>query len=46
MIPDDEFIQSKKVPGPTKEEIRCLVMCKAEYPPRTLWLMWAVVVEV
>ena len=29
MIPDDEFIQSKKVPGPTKEEIRCLVMCKA-----------------
>ena len=29
MIPDDEFIQSKDVPGPTKEEIRCLVMCKA-----------------
>lgn len=29
MIPDDEFIQIKGVPGPTKEEIRCLVMCKA-----------------
>jgi cobalt-precorrin-6B (C15)-methyltransferase len=29
MIPDDEFIQIKNVPGPTKEEVRCLVMCKA-----------------
>jgi cobalt-precorrin-6B (C15)-methyltransferase len=29
MIPDDEFIQTKNVPGPTKEEVRCLVMCKA-----------------
>ncbi len=30
MIPDDEFIQIKNVPGPTKEEVRCLVMCKAQ----------------
>jgi cobalt-precorrin-6B (C15)-methyltransferase len=29
MIPDDEFIQVPGVPGPTKQEIRCLVMCKA-----------------
>lgn len=29
MIPDDDFITSKDVPGPTKEEIRCLVMCKS-----------------
>jgi len=29
MIPDDEFIQIRNVPGPTKEEVRCLVMCKA-----------------
>ncbi len=29
MIPDDEFIQSNGVPGPTKEEIRGRVMCKA-----------------
>jgi len=30
MIPDDEFITHKNVPGPTKEEIRCLVMCKSK----------------
>lgn len=30
MITDDNFIQSSDVPGPTKEEIRCLVMCKAQ----------------
>ena len=29
MIPDNEFITSEGVPGPTKEEIRCLVMCKS-----------------
>lgn len=29
MIPDDDFIQTTGVPGPTKEEVRCLVMCKA-----------------
>ena len=30
MIKDEDFIQSKSVPGPTKEEIRCLVMCKGQ----------------
>jgi len=30
MIPDEEFIKDDRVPGPTKEEIRCLVLCKAE----------------
>lgn len=29
MIPDNEFITREDVPGPTKEEIRCLVMCKS-----------------
>lgn len=29
MIKDKDFIQSKEIPGPTKEEVRCLVMCKA-----------------
>jgi len=33
MIPDDDFIQTPDVPGPTKEEIRCLVMCKARIFP-------------
>lgn len=30
MIPDEDFIKDDKVPGPTKEEIRCLVLCKAD----------------
>ena len=30
MIRDEEFIKSEAVPGPTKEEIRCLVMCKGQ----------------
>lgn len=30
MIEDHEFISSKDVPGPTKEEIRCLLLCKSE----------------
>jgi cobalt-precorrin-6B (C15)-methyltransferase len=30
MIPDENFIQVPGVPGPTKEEIRCMVMCKAQ----------------
>ena len=30
MIPDENFICVPEVPGPTKEEIRCLVMCKAQ----------------
>jgi len=29
MIPDEDFIKDKDVPGPTKEEIRCLAMCKS-----------------
>lgn len=30
MIPDQDFIKKPKIPGPTKEEIRCLVMCKSQ----------------
>jgi cobalt-precorrin-6B (C15)-methyltransferase len=30
MIRDSDFITSTHVPGPTKEEIRCLVMCKSK----------------
>lgn len=30
MIPDEDFIKDDKVPGPSKEEIRCLVLCKAD----------------
>jgi cobalt-precorrin-6B (C15)-methyltransferase len=30
MIDDSEFICSNEVPGPTKEEIRCLLLCKSE----------------
>ncbi len=30
MIEDHDFISSKEVPGPTKEEIRCLLLCKSE----------------
>jgi cobalt-precorrin-6B (C15)-methyltransferase len=30
ITPDDEFIKNSNVPGPTKEEIRCLVMCKSQ----------------
>jgi len=30
MIPDHEFEKIEGVPGPTKQEIRCLVMCKAQ----------------
>lgn len=33
MIPDDEFITHKNVPGPTKEEIRCIVICKSNVSP-------------
>ena len=36
MIPDDEFITHKDVPGPTKEEIRCLVMCKSNVSPNDI----------
>jgi len=30
LIKDSDFITSKDVPGPTKEEIRCLVLCKSQ----------------
>ena len=30
MINDEDFIKNINVPGPTKEEIRCIVMCKSE----------------
>lgn len=36
MIPDDDFITHEGVPGPTKEEIRCLVMCKSEVSPKDI----------
>ncbi len=36
MIPDDDFITHEGVPGPTKEEIRCIVMCKSEVSPKDI----------
>ena len=30
MISDADFIKNPNIPGPTKEEIRCLVMCKSQ----------------
>lgn len=30
MIRDKDFIKDPEIPGPTKEEIRCLVMCKSQ----------------
>jgi cobalt-precorrin-6B (C15)-methyltransferase len=30
MIKDNEFIKNPDVPGPTKKEIRCLVICKSQ----------------
>lgn len=33
MLKDSEFITNSNVPGPTKEEIRCLVMCKSNIKP-------------
>lgn len=30
LIKDQDFISSKEVPGPTKEEIRCLILCKSQ----------------
>ena len=29
MIRDEDFIKNPDVPGPTKEELRCLVICKS-----------------
>lgn len=36
MINDHEFICSENVPGPTKEEIRCLLLCKSEVSNKDL----------
>jgi cobalt-precorrin-6B (C15)-methyltransferase len=30
MIKDQEFIKNPNVPGPTKEEVRCIVICKSD----------------
>ncbi len=30
MIPDEDFYKDPEVPGPSKEEVRCLVMCQAQ----------------
>lgn len=30
MIKDRDFIKNPDVPGPTKEEVRCIVMCKSQ----------------
>jgi cobalt-precorrin-6B (C15)-methyltransferase len=30
MIKDNDFIKDPDIPGPTKEEIRCLVLCKSQ----------------
>src|SRR5664279_4126105 len=29
MIKDQDFIKNPNVPGPTKEEVRCIVLCKS-----------------
>lgn len=33
MIKDQEFIKNPNVPGPTKEEVRCIVICKSDVKP-------------
>ena len=33
MIRDQEFIKNPNVPGPTKEEVRCIVICKSDVKP-------------
>jgi len=30
MIKDQDFIKNPEVPGPTKEEVRCILMCKSQ----------------
>lgn len=30
MISDQDFIKKQDIPGPTKEEVRCLVICKSQ----------------
>jgi cobalt-precorrin-6B (C15)-methyltransferase len=36
MIKDSDFITSENIPGPTKEEIRCLVICKSEISDKNI----------
>ena len=36
MITDEDFIKNPNIPGPTKEEIRCLVMCKSQVKPEDI----------
>jgi cobalt-precorrin-6B (C15)-methyltransferase len=36
MIPDVNFIKNPNIPGPTKEEIRCLVICKSRVKPEDI----------
>ncbi len=33
MIKDQDFIKNPNVPGPTKEEVRCIVICKSLIKP-------------
>lgn len=33
MIKDQDFIKNPNVPGPTKEEVRCIVICKSLVKP-------------
>jgi cobalt-precorrin-6B (C15)-methyltransferase len=33
MIKDQDFIKNPNVPGPTKEEVRCIVICKSNIKP-------------
>ncbi len=33
MIKDQDFIKNPNVPGPTKEEVRCIVICKSGVKP-------------
>jgi cobalt-precorrin-6B (C15)-methyltransferase len=34
MIKDQKFIKNPNVPGPTKEEVRCIVICKSDVKPK------------
>lgn len=38
LIKDYDFIKIKDVPGPTKEEIRCLILCKGEISAKDIVL--------
>jgi cobalt-precorrin-6B (C15)-methyltransferase len=36
MIKDQDFIKNPNVPGPTKEEVRCIVLCKSSVSNKDL----------